>query len=147
MRVIKSQVKQSDYPKQTKCEYCGAELEYEIQDEYIGHMERKYITCPECGEESCVNEDRQIRPTYPVTFHHFDAVDGDAVEANDKTIQEFIDKIAKYLNDNKDEYAVSMGTGNTMVFGAKYEEDGIEIYVCKNYWNDTLFPEDYNLIK
>lgn len=148
MRVIKSQVKNSEYPKQTNCEYCGIELEYELQDEHIGWMGEKYITCPECGKESCVNEDRQIKPTYPITFHHTDAVNGEAVEIGDEQTQKYVDEVVKYLIEHDDEWACSTGTGNTMVFAFKYDgDDGIDIYVAKNYWNDTLFPEEYWMVK
>lgn len=147
MRVIKSKVKNFEYPKQTKCEYCNTELEYELSDEHIGWMGCKYITCPECGEESCVNENRQIKPTYPMTFHHLDAVDGEAVEIGDEKTQGFVDRVVKYLAEHDDEWACNTGIGNLMVFGFKYEDDGIDIYVAKNYWNDTLCPEDYGMVK
>lgn len=145
MRVIKSQVKKSEYPKQIQCEYCGAELEYELQDEHIGWMGCKYITCPECNEESCVNENRQLKPTYPITFHKMDAVNGEAVEIGDEQTQKYVDEVVKYLATHDDDYA-NTGTGNTMVFGFKYD-DGIDVYVAKNYWNDTLMPEDYKMVK
>lgn len=145
MRVIKSQVKNSEYPKQTKCEYCDAELEYKLSDEHIGWMGCKYITCPECGEEACVNENRQIKPTYPTTFHHMDAVDGKAVEIGDERTHKYVDEVVSYLIQH-DDNSCSIGSGNTMVFGNKYD-DGIDIYVTKNYWNDTLMPEDYGMVK
>lgn len=146
MRVIKSQVKNSEYPKQTKCEYCGAELEYELQDEHIGWMGCKYITCPECNEESWVDENRVMEPNYPMTFHHVN-VDNGAKEIGDKKTQEYVNEVVKYLIKNKDEYAASLCTGNTLVIGFNNGEDGIEIYVTKDYWEDMLIPEDYYMVK
>lgn len=145
MRVIKSQVKNSEYPKQIQCEYCGAELEYELQDEHIGWMGCKYITCPECKQLNCVNEDRQLKPTFPVTFHHVDSVCGEAVEIGNEQTQKYVDEVVKYLA-TQDDNCAHTGTGNTMVFGTKYD-DGIDVYVAKNYWNDTLMPEDYKMVK
>lgn len=38
------------------------------------------------------------------------------------------------------------GTGNLLVLGIKWE-DGVEVYVTKDYWEDSISPEDYGMVK
>lgn len=37
-------------------------------------------------------------------------------------------------------------TGNLLVLGIKWE-DGVEVYVTKDYWEDGIAPEDYGMVK
>ena len=50
MKVIKkNEVETSEYPKRIVCDHCGAELEYDKDDEFVGIWGMKCITCPECN--------------------------------------------------------------------------------------------------
>ena len=53
MKVIKkNEVETSEYPKRIVCDHCGAELEYDRDDEFAGLWGMKCITCPECNEDN-----------------------------------------------------------------------------------------------
>lgn len=136
MRVIKAKL--ADEPKRCVCEECGAELEYEPNDVHIGWMGCEYVTCPECGEESMVGDERKVRPTYPMTFSHTCKENG-YVGVSEDTINEMIDDIMTSLRESDEAYDCAMSArGEVAVFGWK-TSDGIDIYVTKDYWEDTIF--------
>lgn len=135
MKVIKSKL--SDTNRCT-CEECGAELEYTTRDKHIGWMGVEYVTCPECNNETMVGEDRRkCKPTWPMTFHH--TYVPEAVDLSDETVDTMVDKVVDGLKNSNEEYAWAMtATGTGLVFGVK-TDDGIDIYVTKDYWEDTIF--------
>ena len=147
MRLIKSNNIESEYPKRHICDECGAELEYDKEDTHIGWMGCEYVTCPACGRETMVGECRVQPPTWKTTFHHTN-VETDAVDIKDAEIQEYVNKVIKNLCSDKwksGEFCVT-GTGNLLVLGIKWE-DGVDIYVTKDYWEDSIAPEDYGMVK
>lgn len=137
MKVIKSRLSTTE-PKRCICEECGAELEYEPCDVHVGWMGVGYVTCPECGRDTAVSDERKAKPTWPLTFHHTCKENG-AVDLDDERVDSMVDEVVNRLKKSDDDYPYAMtGTGNTVVFGLKFE-DSIEIYVTKNYWEDTIF--------
>jgi DNA-directed RNA polymerase subunit RPC12/RpoP len=146
MRLIKSNNIESEYPKRHVCGECGAELEYDKEDVHIGWMGCEYVTCPACDSEIAVS-DRVHPPAWTVTFHHT-SVETGAKDIEDVKIKKYIDKTVKCLCSDEwkpGEFALT-GTGNLLVFGVKWG-DGVNIYVTQDYWEDSIAPEDYGLVK
>ena len=147
MRLIKSNNIESEYPKRHICDECGAELEYDKEDIHIGWMGCEYVTCPACGSETMVSGQRVWPPTWKATFDHV-CTDTGAVDVLDHEVQEYVNKVAKVLC--SDEYepgdSAITRTGNLLIFGRKWN-DGVEVYVTKDYWEDNIAPEDYGMIK
>lgn len=147
MRLIKSNNIESEYPKRHICEECGAELEYDKEDTYIGWMGCEYVTCPACGREIMVADQRVQPTTWKATFRHTSSETG-AVDIEDVKIKEYVDKAVKSLCSEKwnpGEFYI-MRTGNFLVLGIKWK-DGVSIYVTKDYWEDNIVPEDYGMVK
>lgn len=147
MRLIKSNNIESEYPKRHTCDECGAELEYDKEDVHIGWMGCEYVTCPACGRETMVSDQRVQPPNWKETFHHT-SIETGAVDIEDVKIQEYVEKAVKSLCSDGykpgEFYATS--TGNLLIVGIKWE-DGIEVYVTKDYWEDSIAPEDYGMVK
>lgn len=147
MRLIKSNNIESEYPKRHVCDECGAELEYNKEDTHIGWMGCEYVTCPACDKETMVSDQRVQPPAWKTTFYHTSTETG-AVDIEDVKIQEYVDKAVKSLCSDEwkpGEFYIT-GTGNLLVLGIKWE-DGIDIYVTKDYWEDSIAPEDYGMVK
>lgn len=147
MRLIKSNNIESEYPKRHICDECGAELEYDKEDIHTGWIGCEYVTCPACDSESMVGDKRVMPPTWKATFDHV-CTDTGAVDVLDHEVQEYVNKVAKVLC--SDEYepgdSAIIHTGNLLIFGRKWN-DGIEVYVTKDYWEDNIAPEDYGMVK
>lgn len=147
MRLIKSNNIESEYPKRHICDECGAELEYDKEDVYIGWMGCECVTCPACNCESMVGDKRVMPPTWKATFDHV-CTDTGAVDVLGHEVQKYVNKVAKVLC--SDEYepgdSVMTRTGNLLIFGRKWN-DGVEVYVTKDYWEDNIAPEDYGMVK
>ena len=147
MRLIKSNNIKPEYPKRHICDECGAELEYDKEDVHIGWMGCEYVTCPNCNCETMVNDKRVMLPAWKTTFDHV-YTDRGAVDIFDHEIQEYVNKVAKALC--SDEYepgdSAITRTGNLLIFGRKWE-DCIDIYVTKDYWEDTIASDDYGMVK
>ena len=147
MRLIKSNNIEPEYPKRHICDECGAELEYDEEDVHIGWMGCEYVTCPACGSETMVGDQRVQLPTWKTTFYHT-SIETGAVDIEDVKIQEYVDEAVKSLCSNKlkpGEFYIT-STGNLLVMGLKWE-DCIDIYVTKDYWEDNIAPEDYGMVK
>lgn len=136
MKVIKkNEVETSEYPKRTICEHCGAELEYDKGDEFVGLWGMKCITCPECNEDCFVGDYRIEPPNWKATFDHVNSAT--AKELKNEDIQEYIDNCYKYLmNEAKPGDFYMTGSGDTMVFGFRYE-DTVDLYVTRDYYEDV----------
>lgn len=147
MRLIKSNNIEPEYPKRHVCDECGAELEYDEEDVHIGWMGCEYVTCPACGSETMVGDQRVQPPTWKATFHHI-STETRTVDIEDIKIKEYVDRAVKTLCSEKwkpGEFYI-VRTGNLLVLGTKWE-DGVNIYVTKDYWEDGIAPEDYGLVK
>ena len=136
MKVIKkNEVETSEYPKRIVCEHCDAELEYDKDDEFIGQWGMKCITCPECNEDCFVSDHRVEPPNWKTTFDHVNSAT--AKELKNEDIQEYIDNCYKYLmNEAKPGDFYMTGSGDTMVFGFRYE-DTVDLYVTRDYYEDV----------
>lgn len=62
----------------------------------------------------------------------------DAVKLSDQEVQNLIDDVIKDLEHEGHAY---VGTGDTMVFGFRYEDE-IDVFICRNYEEGQLFKED-----
>ena len=136
MKVIKkNEVETSEYPKRIVCEHCGAEPEYDKDDEFVGLWGMKCITCPECNEDCFVSDHRVEPPNWKATFDHINSAT--AKELKNEDIQEYIDNCYKYLmNEAKPGDFYMTGSGDTMVFGFRYE-DTVDLYVTRDYYEDV----------
>lgn len=147
MRLIKSNNIEPEYPKRHVCNECGAELEYDKGDTHIGWMGCEYVTCPACGSETMVGESRVQPPTWKATFHHT-SIETGAVNIEDDEIQTYVNKAAKHLcsdERNSGEFYATW-TGNFLVVGVK-RMDGVDLYVTKDYWEDSIITKDYGMVK
>lgn len=147
MRLIKSNNIESEYPKHHTCDECGAELEYDKEDVHIGWMGCEYVTCPNCNCETMIGNKRIMFPTWKATFNHV-CTDTGAVDVLDHKVQEYINKVVKVLCSDEYESGNSAITriGNLLIFGHKWN-DGVDIYVTKDYWENSIAPEDYGMVK
>ena len=137
MKVIKkNEVETSEYPKRIVCEHCGAELEYDRDDEFVGLWGMKCITCPECNEDCFVSDHRVEPPNWKTTFDHTNS--DSAVAIDDEEIQEMVDKCYERLMSPEweaGEFYITM-MGDTFVFGVKFEDE-VNVYVTRDYWEDS----------
>lgn len=122
----------------TTCPNCQYTISY-TEDE-VEHIDNESmgVICPHCGG---VVETEHIEPfTFPDTFYHFGTSEG-AVCLSDDEVQHYVDIVKRKLQQECQvgEYAFT-GTGDTMVFGFKMEDED-EIFVAKNYWSDSKFHE------
>lgn len=147
MRLIKSNNIEPEYPKRHVCDECGTELEYDKEDTPIGWMGCEYVTCPACGEETAVSDQRVQPPAWKVTFHHTSTETG-AVDIKDTEIQVHVKKAVKCLcsDERKPDEPYITVTGNLLVLGIKWE-DGVDIYVTKDFYVDSIAPENYEIVK
>lgn len=137
MKVIKkNEVETNEYPKRIVCDHCGAELEYDKDDEFIGLWGMECVTCPECNEDCFVSDHRVESPNWKTTFDHTNS--DSAVAIDDEEIQEYIDKCYAKLTSDEwkpgDHYLT--GSGDTMIFGVKYEDE-IRVFVTRDYYEDV----------
>lgn len=147
MRLIKSNNIEPEYPKRHICDNCGAELEYDKEDIHIGWLGCEYVTCPACSREIMVGDQRAQPPTWKTTFHHTSTETG-AVDIKDTEIQVHVKKAVKCLcsDERKPGEPYIAVTGNLLIFGIKWE-DGVDIYVTKDFYVDGIAPEDYGMVK
>lgn len=139
MKVIKS--KSSEWPKHCTCEECKAELEYDREDTFVGWMGYEYVTCPVCDNQVTVSEQRVQNPVYPYTFRHTNSET--AVAVSDERIQDMVDNVVEAMEHGGENYKgefITYSQGDTLVIGYKCE-DGYNLYVTKNYWEDMVDNE------
>lgn len=120
----------------TTCPNCQYTISYtedeveRVENDGIG------IMCPNCDEAIVT---KHIEPfTFPDTFYHYDTSEG-AVCLSDDEVQKYVNIVKRKLQQERQvgEH-VFTGTGDTMVFGFKFEDED-EIIVAKNYWSDSVF--------
>ena len=154
MKVISQKVKdaQSMWPKRVMCENCQAELEIEENDVFVGEFGCYLFECPCCGREVAIDDiERDTPPIFRKTFFHYSATKDGTVQSKhipDNEVQEMIDKcVHRLISEDVEagEYTME-ATGDTAVYAFKYE-DCMDIIVTQDYYNDTLFNEDYGLIR
>ena len=151
MKVISQKIKdvQSMWPKRVFCDECYAELEVEENDVFVGEFGCHLFKCPCCGREVAIDGiERDTPPTFKQTFWHTHVgKSNNTVHIEDDEVQRMIDKcVSNLISDDVEagEFFVQ-GTGDTVVYAFKYE-DCIDILVTQDYYEDTLFKDDYGLI-
>ena len=152
MRLIKSNNIKSEYPKRVFCDECYAELEIEESDVFVGEFGCHLFKCPCCGREVAIDGiERDTPPTFKQTFLHHSATKEGTVQSkhiSDNEVQKMIDGcVHRLISEDVEvgEYTME-AIGDTAVYAFKYE-DCIEIIVTQDYYNDTLFNEDFGLIR
>ena len=151
MKVISQKIKdaQSMWPKRVFCDECQAELEVEENDVFVGEFGCHLFKCPCCGREVAIDGiERDTPPTFKQTFWHtFVDKSNDTKHIEDDEVQRMIDKcVSNLISDDVEAGEFSkQGTGDTVVYAFKYE-DCIDILVTQDYYEDTLFEDDYGLI-
>ena len=152
MKVIGQKVKeaQSMWPKRVFCDECQAELEIEESDVFVGEFGCYLFKCPCCGREVAIDGiERDTPPTFRKTFWHtYDDKSNNTKHTKDDEIQRMINHcVNNLISDDVEAGEFSMqGIGDTVVYAFKYE-DSIEILVTQDYYEDTLFEDDYGLIR
>ena len=82
-----------------------------------------------------------------MTFHHISAETG-TVDVKDTEIREYVNEVIKNLCSNErkpGEFNIT-GTGNLLVLGVKWE-DSVDVYVTKDYWEDSIGCGNYAMVK
>ena len=152
MKVISQKIKdvQSMWPKRVMCDNCEAELEIEESDVFVGEFGCYMFKCPCCGREVAIDGiDRDTPPTFRKTFWHtYVDKSNNTKHIEDDEVQRMINHcVSKLIPDDVEAGEFSMqGIGDTIVYAFKYE-DCIEILVTQDYYEDTLFEDDYDLIR
>ena len=153
MKIISQKVKdaQSMWPKRVMCENCQAELEIEADDVFVGEFGCYLFKCPCCSHNTAIDGmERDTQPTFKKTFWHTSVKNGstNTVHIEDNEIQKMIDEcVHNLISDDVEPGEFSMqGTGDTVVYAFKYV-DCIDILVTQDYYSDTLFDDDYGLIR
>ena len=119
----------------TTCPHCQYTISYTEDEVERVENESMGVYCPHCGG---VVETERIEPfTFPDTFYHFDT--NEASKLTDEETQHYVDVVKRKLQQELEagEYTFT-GTGDTMVFGFKFEDEDM-IIVAKNYWEDSVF--------
>lgn len=130
-------VKKKQIKKEITCPDCESLLSYEKEDVEIGYLGCETIICPQCGEKILITGERIMPPTFPQTFFRF----GAGAKVSDKDTQEMINEVVNNIKTAKAGEFYNIATGDTMVIALKYE-DGVDIIVAKDYWEDGLTNED-----
>ena len=152
MRLIKSNNIKSEWPKRVFCDECQAELEVEESDVFVGEFGCHLFKCPCCGREVAIDGiERDTPPTFRKTFFHYSTTKEGTVQSkhiSDNEVQEMIDKcVHRLVSEDAEvgEYTME-AIGDTAVYAFKYE-DCMDIIVTQDYYNDTLFDDDFGLIR
>ena len=120
----------------TTCPHCKYTISYTKDEVDRVENDGLGVICPNCNESIVLEH---IEPfTFPDTFYHFSTNEG-AVCLSDKETQEYVNIVKRKLQQELEigEYTFTR-TGDTMVFGFKFEDED-EIIVAKNYWSDSVF--------
>lgn len=139
IRVVNKKVEE---PKIYKviCDECGNELEYEKGDTYIGALGGRELVCPVCGEKVFVDQPEGIELDssnieFPI---HFFVPNDDAVDIDNSQIQAWVREcLYKAESDSENWCHYVTGSGNTMVFVHKYENE-YALYVTKKYYECSI---------
>ena len=121
------------------CDMCGAELEFALNDTYIGALGARYVKCPVCGREIMTEECGGIQlDSSNIEFpKHFFEPDG--VDIPNSEINNWVRRCLKIAEESDEPYGyfVHTGSGNTMVILMAYEDE-YEIIVTKDYYETSV---------
>ena len=120
----------------TTCPHCHYEISYTEDEVDRVSNNAMGIVCPHC--EGVIEIKYVESFTFPDTFYCFGS-GKDTAHLSDKEIQSNIDIVKRELQQELKvgEYKF-IGSGDTMVFGFKFENEDM-IIVAKNYWEDSVF--------
>lgn len=123
----------------TTCPNCQYTISY-TEDE-VEHVDNESmgVICPHC--KGVIETEHVKSFTFPKTFSHF-GEGKDVRHLTDEEVQSYVDNVKRKLEQKLKvgDYTFT-GTGDTIVFGFKFEDED-EIIVAKNYWSDSIFHED-----
>lgn len=127
------------HPIITTCPHCQYTISYTEDEVERVENDGMGVMCPNCTK---IIVTEHIEPfTFPDTFYHFSTSEDDVCLSNEE-VQEYVNIVKRKLQQECEigEYTFT-GTGDTMVFGFKFEDKDV-IYVAKNYWQDSVFRQD-----
>lgn len=129
--------KNNNIEKEITCPFCNTEFYYTEKDLIDINEKEDGFICPECGFDISIR--KRIPCKFPQSFFHF----GESAILTDEETQKYIDevknKIERIKEDDGYEY---IATGDTIVLGFKTEGIYYDIYVAKNYWEDSYSIEE-----
>ena len=119
--------------KECSCNFCNAQFYYtdddivDVNENYLGFI------CPECGNEIEIIKINNCN--FPESFFHFEK--GKILTYNE--IQKYVDHVKMSLKTSNEDSEYSLAaSGDTIVFGTKDLDEGITIYVAKDYFECRL---------
>lgn len=118
----------------TTCPNCQYTISYTEDEVERVDNESMGVYCPHCGG---IVETEHIEPfTFPKTFYHFD--NNETSKLTNEETQHYVDVVKHRLQQELEvgKYTFT-GTGDTMVFGFKFEDEDM-IIVAKNYYEDNV---------
>ena len=119
----------------TTCPNCQYTISYTEDEVERVENDGLGVMCPNCNESIVLEH---IEPfTFPDTFYHFDA--NETSKLTNEETQHCVDIVKRKLQQECQvgDFAMT-GTGDTIVFGFKFEDED-EIIVAKNYWEESVF--------
>ena len=139
IRVVGKKVEEPKIYK-VKCDDCGAELEFEKSDTYVGAYGYNYVDCPECGSDILVESIPDVGLTeHNIEFpKHFRKTSAEAINIGDSTLQEWIRQCLEKIKQDEESDYWMIASGNSVVIILKFEDE-YEIYVAKDYWECSIF--------
>lgn len=122
----------------TTCPHCHYTISYTTDEIERVDNESMGVCCPHC--EGVIKTEHISPFNFPDTFYHCGESEG-AVRLSDEEVQSYVDIVKRQLQQELKigDYTFS-GTGDTMVFGFKFEDENV-IYVAKGYWEESMFKE------
>ena len=143
IKVIKKKAIEEPKVYKATCFECGAELEYEEADTYIGALGGRELWCPSCGEKVPVDEPYGIDlNSNNIEFpKHFMPPSENAVDIDNETIQEWVQCCLRKSEEDPDCGFYISGSGNTMVIVLNFADER-NIYVTKKYWECSIPREE-----
>lgn len=158
MRVIenrynkKQSSRSSDDVKKLKiiCDKCDSVLEVIPEDSHIGWLGARFVTCPCCGKETMVEQLDGITLTKDnIEFPKHFLRSNKNMGCKEMSIESILDEIRcaiEFFRENKDEFAIELGTGDAGIHVYRYTEDEEYRVVVTRDWYETCIPfatEDY----
>lgn len=141
------------YPRQTICENCGSELEYDESDLNMGVYGCMHLLCPLCGCNNMLEDnENSITLTkdniqFPIHFWHTCKENGAVDCCDNDHVREYINKAIDYFRTHKDEYDYGgYITGNLYLSVHRYSGDEVyEVIVSNNFYHMEIpfEKEDY----
>ena len=139
------------FPLKIKCSQCDSEIEIVEEDNHIGQMGARFISCPCCGEEAMVDELDGITLTkdnleFPVHFNRTAKGLRRVVEVNSDEIIKEIQRGITYFRIHKDEYYWYTSHGDLFLIVFRYSDDEEYFVMVTKDFYETYIPfegEDY----